>query len=51
MIRDLATVPGPIQELTADALVIGGGIAGLLAATRLSRAGRRVVVAESGGLT
>jgi choline dehydrogenase-like flavoprotein len=51
MIRDLAGFPGSVQELTADVLVIGGGIAGLLAATRLSRAGRRVVVAESGGLT
>ena len=51
MIRDLAEFPGSIQELTADVLVVGGGIAGLLAATRLSRAGRQVVVAESGGLT
>jgi choline dehydrogenase-like flavoprotein len=51
MIRDLAEFPGTVQELTAEVLVIGGGIAGLLAATRLSRAGRRVVVAESGGLT
>lgn len=50
MIRDLAGLPGLVQELSSDVLVIGGGIAGLLAATRLSRAGRRVVVVESGGL-
>lgn len=32
----------------ADVLVIGAGIAGLLLATRLAQAGRRVVVLESG---
>ena len=30
-------------------LVVGGGIAGLLLATRLARAGKRVIVFESGG--
>src|SRR5262245_13379451 len=50
MIRDLAGHTGAPQACTADVLVIGAGIAGLLAATRLARAGLRVVVAESGGL-
>jgi choline dehydrogenase-like flavoprotein len=49
MIRDLADVPGSTQELTADVLIIGGGIAGLLAASRLARTDRRVIVVESGG--
>jgi len=49
MIRDLAESPGPVQELFADVLVIGAGIAGLLTAIRLARAGKNVVVAESGG--
>jgi choline dehydrogenase-like flavoprotein len=35
--------------LEADVLVIGAGIAGLLLATRLASAGKRVVVLESGG--
>jgi choline dehydrogenase-like flavoprotein len=51
MIRNLAEVPSSIQEIATDVLVIGAGIAGLLVATRLARAGRRVLVAESGGLT
>lgn len=50
MIRDLAGVPASVQETATDVLVIGAGIAGLLVATRLARAGRRVLVAESGGL-
>ena len=41
MIRDLAESPGPVQELFADVLVIGAGIAGLLTAVRLARAGRK----------
>ena len=48
MIRDLASLqvdPAPIE---ADVLVIGAGIAGLILATRLSRSGLRVAVAESG---
>jgi choline dehydrogenase-like flavoprotein len=51
MIRDLIRAPASVQEASADVLVIGAGIAGLLVATRLARAGRRVLVAESGGLT
>ncbi|MDQ6703635.1 MAG: FAD-binding protein [Pseudomonadota bacterium] len=51
MIRDLAEVPASAEDIAADVLVIGAGIAGLLIATRLARAGRRVFVAESGGLT
>lgn len=51
MIRDLAALTDAREERTADVLVIGGGIAGLLAAVRLSRAGVRVIVAESGGVT
>jgi choline dehydrogenase-like flavoprotein len=48
MIRNLAeTTPG---ALTADVLVIGGGIAGLLAATRLARLGIKTIVAESGDI-
>src|SRR5260370_19442965 len=50
MIRDLAGIPASFQETATDVLVIGAGIAGLLVATRLARAGRRVLVAESGGL-
>lgn len=51
MIRDLAGAAGRPLECSADVLVIGGGIAGLLTAVRLARAGKRVLVAESGGLT
>ena len=48
MIRDLSEAsPG---TLSADVLVIGAGIAGLLAATRLARRGLKVIVAESGAL-
>ena len=50
MIRDLVLNQTPDQQGNADVLVIGGGIAGLLVATRLARAGRKVIVAESGGL-
>jgi choline dehydrogenase-like flavoprotein len=51
MLRDLAAVARKAPDLTADVVVVGAGIAGLLLATRLSRSGRRVVVLESGGLT
>lgn len=33
----------------ADVVVVGGGIAGLIAATRVARSGKRVLVVESGG--
>lgn len=48
MIRDLA---GEAHDVACDVLVIGGGTVGLVLAARLAKAGRRVVVAESGGLT
>jgi choline dehydrogenase-like flavoprotein len=51
MIADLLQSPDATTARDADVLVIGGGVAGLLAATRLARAGRRVIVAESGGMT
>lgn len=47
-------LPAPTRPLTADletdVCVVGGGIAGLSVAYRLSRAGRRVAVLESAGL-
>jgi choline dehydrogenase-like flavoprotein len=48
MIRDLSASDD--RELTANCgvCVIGGGIAGLIAASRLSASGRRVIVLESG---
>jgi choline dehydrogenase-like flavoprotein len=49
VIRDLAGAPAALTRSEADVLVIGGGIAGLLVATRLARAGKRVIVFESGG--
>lgn len=49
MLRDLVG-RSDRTPLEADVHVIGGGIAGLLAATRLAKAGFRVVVTESGGL-
>lgn len=48
MIRSLAqdSAAFPAQ---CDCLVVGAGIAGLITATRLTAAGKRVVVVESGG--
>ncbi len=48
MLRNLADGGERRRELEADVLVIGAGVAGLIAATRLAKAGRRVVVLESG---
>jgi choline dehydrogenase-like flavoprotein len=48
MIRNLADQHEP-QNIDADVLIIGAGIAGLLMATRLQRSILRVVVVESGG--
>ena len=50
MICDLAELGSSGRALACDVLVIGGGTAGLVVAARLSRAGKNVVVLESGGL-
>ena len=39
------------NEFSADVCVIGAGIAGLFAATRIARSGKRILVIESGGRT
>jgi choline dehydrogenase-like flavoprotein len=49
MIRLLTGAPAPSTRLDADVLVVGGGTAGLILATRLARAGKHVIVMESGG--
>jgi len=49
VIRSLLGSSATITRLQADFLVVGGGIAGLLVATRLARTRRHVVVIESGG--
>jgi choline dehydrogenase-like flavoprotein len=49
MIRVLSGASAASARLDADVLVVGAGIAGLIIATRLAAAGKRVVVMESGG--
>ena len=49
MIRDLAKHRSNAEQVTGDVTVIGAGIAGLLVASQLRKAGRKVVVLESGG--
>ena len=48
-IRDLRDATAPVT-VSGDVCVIGGGIAGLMAARRIAAAGRKVIVLESGGL-
>jgi choline dehydrogenase-like flavoprotein len=48
MIRDLGDSDDRRLTAKCDVCVIGGGIAGLIAASRLSASGRRVIVLESG---
>jgi choline dehydrogenase-like flavoprotein len=50
MIRDLAASDDSRLTAQCSVCVIGGGVAGLIAASRLSASGRRVIVLESGGL-
>ena len=50
MIRDLSASDDRRLAETCAICVIGGGIAGLIAASRLSASGRRVIVLESGDL-
>jgi hypothetical protein len=49
MVRDLSASDDSRLTAECGVCVIGGGLAGLLAASRLSASGRRVVVLESGG--
>jgi choline dehydrogenase-like flavoprotein len=48
-IHKLAQVQTNQIHRTSPVCIIGAGLAGLLVATRLARAGRRVIVVESGG--
>ena len=48
MIRDLSASEDRPLTLSCGVCIIGGGVAGLIAASRLSASGRRVVVLESG---
>lgn len=50
MIRNLQDLPIPAASVACDVVIVGGGIAGLLLATRLVRSGVHVVVLESGGV-
>ncbi|WP_426232191.1 GMC oxidoreductase [Pararhizobium sp. DWP3-4] len=46
--RDLTSTTNATLIVTGDLCVVGGGIAGLLLAIRVARAGRKVIVLESG---
>ena len=48
MVRDLSASDDSRLTAKGAVCVIGGGIAGLIAASRLSESGRRVIVLESG---
>jgi len=48
MIRDLQEADTPVSSCVAEVAVIGGGIAGLMLATRLEKHGISVAVVESG---
>jgi choline dehydrogenase-like flavoprotein len=48
MIRDLSASDDARLTANCSVCVVGGGIAGLIAASRLSASGRRVIVLESG---
>ncbi|MEL6980722.1 MAG: FAD-binding protein, partial [Pseudomonadota bacterium] len=49
MLKDLNHHRGAPAQRAADIAIAGGGIAGLILATRLARAGLRVILLESGG--
>lgn len=49
MLRDLLDGSREARRIQTQVVVVGGGIAGLLAATRLAQLGVRTVVLESGG--
>ena len=48
MLRDLSASDDSRLTAKGSVCVVGGGIAGLIAASRLSASGRRVIVLESG---
>ncbi|MFD6456015.1 FAD-dependent oxidoreductase, partial [Nocardia sp. NPDC060220] len=41
-----STVPAPTEDFTPDAIVVGAGLAGLVAAHELVLAGRKVLVLD-----
>ncbi|MFN2334328.1 MAG: FAD-dependent oxidoreductase, partial [Wenzhouxiangellaceae bacterium] len=50
MLRETAEMPAA-DVLTADTLIVGGGLAGLTLARELAQAGQQVAIFESGGTT